>query len=246
MRCVAVGSGKGGVGKTSVSAALALGLARKGNRVGLLDGDLTAPDVMEILDLEGTKVKADRLVKKLLPVDLGNGLLVYSISMQFDSDIGVNWSDADRQMELYRCLSDVQWGELDYLFVDLAPGNSPEARYLRENIKHEALVVVSPASMSLLDSSKLIRQLQKAKVPITGIVENLSEYACSCGRASSPFGRADTVKFASKYGLKHLGRLPFVVTDDGRALTALVNHPTIESICGMFEGERIPKWAELV
>ena len=230
MEAIGVISYKGGTGKTTVSVALSLALARAGERVALLDGDTPAPDLLEMLGVEQEAIGLDGEKRKLVPVDLGNGLKVFSVASMFPKTIGAHWDDTQRSRWFRSCLSDVEWGDIDRLVIDLPPGTSPEFDHLRDRLKSTVVIVVTPSKYSLLDNGKLITHLKRRKLKPLGVVENMAEYECSCGRSCKPWGTEDVEAWGARLEVPYLGKLPFIDSLDGQVGRTLSNHDTIEAL----------------
>jgi ATP-binding protein involved in chromosome partitioning len=203
---VAVGAGKGGVGKTTVSVNLALALARHGGRVGILDGDIYGPNVPIMLGLQ-TQLTSDG--DKILP---GERYGVQAVSMGFftkDED-AVIWRGPMLHSAVNQFFRDVKWTDLDYLVVDLPPGTGDVALTISQNVPVAgAVLVTTPQTVSVADTRRAVRMYQKLNVPILGIVENMSYFACpGCGRESDLFGKGGGERLAEELGVPFLGRLP--------------------------------------
>ena len=202
-------SGKGGVGKSSVAANLAAVLAQGGAKVGLLDVDLHGPSIPHMLGLTGRlEVAADRSIK---PRAFNENLLVVSIeSMLADRDDAVIWRGPKKLNAIRQFISDVDWGELDYLFIDSPPGTGDEPLAVAKNIPGaQAIVVTTPQEVSLADVRKSIRFLGKVGLSIAGVVENMSGFICPhCGEPTDLFGRGGGRLMAEALELKFLGSIP--------------------------------------
>ncbi|MCK5772885.1 MAG: Mrp/NBP35 family ATP-binding protein [Thermoplasmata archaeon] len=206
---IAVMSGKGGVGKTTISVNLALGLAKKGKRVGLLDADLTGPNVAKMLGLEGQRAMMTE--KGILPVEHIPGLQVFSMSFLMESsDSPVIWRGPLKMGAIKQFMSDVLWDEMDYLIVDLPPGTGDEALSVAQLLTEpSAIVVTTPQEVALLDSRKSINFARALKMDLLGVVENMSGMECPhCGESIDLFGVGGGEKAAKEMDVNFLGRVP--------------------------------------
>ena len=202
-------SGKGGVGKSSVAVNLAAALAAKGHKVGLLDVDIHGPSVPTLLGLTGA-LDVDR-GSLILPKRYNDNLHVVSMeSLLKDPDQAVLWRGPMKTSAIRQFVSDVQWGELDYLVVDSPPGTGDEPMTVLKTIPEALCVVVTtPQEVSLADVRKAINFLQYARANILGVVENMSGLICPhCHKEIELFKKGGGVKLAEQYGLELLGSLP--------------------------------------
>ncbi len=202
-------SGKGGVGKSSVSVNIAAALAARGFKVGLMDVDIHGPSVPRLLGLTG-QLETDRgsLVK---PMRYNDNLHVVSMeSLLLDPDQAVLWRGPMKTSAIRQFISDVQWGELDFLVVDSPPGTGDEPMTVLKLIPEAlAVVVTTPQEVSLADVRKAINFLQYAQANILGVVENMSGLACPhCGKAIDLFKKGGGRTLAEQYGLEFLGAIP--------------------------------------
>src|SRR5512143_1229116 len=208
---LAVASGKGGVGKSTVAVNLAVALARDGASVGLLDADITGPNVPLMLGLEGQPGKTED--NKIMPLARHG---VKAISIQFFVPAGqpIIWRGPLVGGAITQFLRDVDWGELDYLVIDLPPGTSDAQLTLAQAVPVSGTVLVTPPQdVALLDVEKALAMLQRMNVPVIGIVENMSAFVCPhCGEATEIFGRGGGEKFAADNGLEFLGQVPLDIT----------------------------------
>lgn len=220
-RVVAVASGKGGVGKSTVAANLALALARDGHTAGLLDADIYGPSQQMMMGATGEpRTTADG---KILPMDAPGGVKVMSFGYLIDVDQPVIWRGPMLQKALEQFVGDVSWGELDYLVVDLPPGTGDVALTLCQNVPMAGVVIVStPQDVALIDARKGLNMFRKLEVPVLGIIENMSHYECpQCGHIEHIFGNDGVRRTAQELGIQFLGAIPLdpaVVTggDQGR------------------------------
>ncbi len=207
-RVVAVASGKGGVGKSTVAANLALALARRGQRVGLLDADIYGPSQQLMMGAEeGPTGDASG---KIHPVDAPGGVKVMSFGYIVDADQPVIWRGPMLQKALEQFVGDVLWGELDYLVVDLPPGTGDVALTLCQNVPLAGAVIVTTAQdVALIDARKSLHMFRKLDVPVLGIVENMSHYTCpECGHVEHVFGSGGGRRTADALGVPFLGEIP--------------------------------------
>jgi ATP-binding protein involved in chromosome partitioning len=214
---IAIVSGKGGVGKSTVTAGIALKLAKEGYSVGVLDADVSGPNMPHLLGVETKKIEA--CAEGLLPVEAAYGIKVTSMeSLIESSDSPVIWRGPVRSSLINQFLSDVIWGELDFLLVDLPPGTGDEPLSIMQIIPLTGLVVVStPSSLSILDVSKIVNMANMMKVKILGVVENMAYYECpGCQMKVFPFGENTVKGLCEKYGLTLLGSIPIDAANGGR------------------------------
>lgn len=208
---VAVVSGKGGVGKSTVSVNLAVALAQAGASVGLLDADITGPNIPLMMGLAGQPVASAN--NKITPLERYG---VKTISIQFFVPDGqpVVWRGPLVGGAIQQFLRDVEWGELDYLVIDLPPGTSDAQLTLAQAVPISgAVLVTTPQEVSLLDVGKAHAMLRRMNVPVTGIVENMAGFACAhCGEVTEIFGRGGGERFARENGVEFLGSIPLDIT----------------------------------
>jgi ATP-binding protein involved in chromosome partitioning len=208
---IAVASGKGGVGKSTVSVNLAVALARAGATVGLLDADITGPNIPMMLGVEGQPVSSPN--NKIVPLER-HGVKVISIQFFVPDGQPIVWRGPLIGGAIQQFLRDVEWGELDYLVVDLPPGTSDAQLTLAQAVPISGTVLVTtPQDVALSDVAKALAMLERLNVPIIGIVENMSAFVCPhCGEATEIFGRGGGERFAQEHGLVFLGKIPLDVT----------------------------------
>ena len=205
---VAVASGKGGVGKSTVAVNLALAWAAQGARVGVLDADIYGPSQPLMLGLEGQRpTMADG--KHLLPL-ASHGVTAMSIGFLIDAEQPMVWRGPMVTQALTQLLSETQWGALDYLVVDMPPGTGDIQLTLAQRVPVAgAVIVTTPQDIALADARKGLKMFEKVAVPVLGVVENMSIYVCSnCGHAEHIFGAGGGARMAQQYGVKLLGELP--------------------------------------
>ncbi len=205
---IAVAAGKGGVGKSTVSTNLALALRQHGARVGLLDADIYGPSVPTMLG-EAEQPPATRPGNKIGPA-IYYGMPVISVGFFTERDGAVVWRGPMIHKLLQQFLEDVEWGELDYLVVDLPPGTGDAQLSLSQLIPITgAVIVTTPQEVALIDVEKAINMFKKVEVPILGVVENMSYYVCpSCGHHDEIFSRGGGQQLAENLGVTFLGAVP--------------------------------------
>ena len=203
---IAVGAGKGGVGKTTVAVNLAVALAKRGSRVGMLDGDIYGPNVPIMLGLR-TQLTTDG--QKILPAE-NHGVQVVSMGFLTNDDAAVIWRGPMLHGAIQQFFREVAWDNLDYLIVDMPPGTGDVALSLSQTVPVAgAIVVTTPQQVSLADSRRAVRMYQKLNIRILGLVENMSHFACpSCGTESDIFGRGAAAGLATDMEIPFLGSIP--------------------------------------
>jgi ATP-binding protein involved in chromosome partitioning len=204
---IAVASGKGGVGKTTVAVNLAVSLARDGAKVGLLDADITGPNVPLMMGTEGAHVTGTG--GRVNPV-VSHGVRMMSIQYFLTGDAPVIWRGPLIHSAINQFLRDVEWGDLDYLVIDLPPGTGDAALSLSQLIPLSgAVIVTTPQEVSLIDARKAIGMFDKVNVRTLGVVENMSGFICpDCGHEHDIFGSGGGTKIARELELEVLGRIP--------------------------------------
>ena len=218
---IAVASGKGGVGKSTTAANLALGLAHEGAAVGLLDADIYGPSQPRMMGLAGER-PTSRDGQRMRPLE-AHGVRVMSIGFLVEEEQPMVWRGPMVTSALQQLLTETEWGELDYLVVDMPPGTGDIQLTLSQRVPVSgAVVVTTPQDIALLDARKGLRMFQKVDVPVLGIVENMSTHVCSnCGHEEPVFGEGGGARMAAQYGVALLGQLPLDIrireqTDGGR------------------------------
>jgi ATP-binding protein involved in chromosome partitioning len=205
---VAVASGKGGVGKSTVAVNLALAWAAQGARVGLLDADIYGPSQPLMLGLEGQRPGSPD-GKQLTPLR-AHGVTAMSIGFLVDAEQPMVWRGPMVTQALTQLLSETQWGELDYLVVDMPPGTGDIQLTLAQRVPVSgAVIVTTPQDIALADARKGLKMFEKVSVPVLGIVENMSLHVCSsCGHVEHIFGAGGGARMAEQFGVTLLGELP--------------------------------------
>lgn len=210
---LAVGSGKGGVGKSTTAVNLALALAAEGARVGILDADVYGPSVPTMLGLSGKPDSPDG--KSILPMR-AHGIEAMSIGFLVESDTPMIWRGPMATSALTQLLNDTLWGGdegLDYLLVDLPPGTGDIQLTLAQKIPVAgAVVVTTPQDVATLDARKALKMFEKVEVTVLGLVENMAQHVCSkCGHVEHLFGSGGGERMAAQYGVPLLGSLPLEI-----------------------------------
>ena len=209
-RLIAVASGKGGVGKSTVAANLAIALQRKGRRVGLVDADIYGPSQPRLMAVEGSRPTAKDQVMNPVPTPFGVPLL--SVGQLVEPGRAVAWRGPMAAGALGQ-LIEANWGAVDTLVADLPPGTGDVQLTMIQKHKPAGAVIVStPQDLALIDATRAIDLFNTAGVPIIGMVENMAGYICPhCGEVSDPFGRGGAEAAAHDLGLQFLGRIPLEI-----------------------------------
>lgn len=217
-KIVAVASGKGGVGKSTTATNLALSLVARGKRVGILDADIYGPSLPRLLGISGKPRSRDG--KKLIPME-NHGVKTMSMGFLVEEDSPMIWRGPMVQSALQQMITDVEWGDLDVLVVDMPPGTGDAQLTMAQKVPLAGAVIVStPQDLALLDARKAINMFRKVEVPILGLIENMSYFACPhCGEHSHIFGHGGAKACAAQYGIDFLGAIPLEMdireTSDG-------------------------------
>jgi ATP-binding protein involved in chromosome partitioning len=203
---IAVGAGKGGVGKTTVAVNLAIALSKTGSRVAMIDGDIYGPNVPIMLGID-TQLTTDG--QKIIPAQQ-YGLQLVSMAFLTNDDSPVIWRGPMLHGVIQQFFREVRWDAVDYLVVDMPPGTGDVALSLSQSVPVSgAVVVTTPQTVSVADTRRAVRMYQKLNVPTLGLVENMSHFVCpSCRHESDIFGKGGGEALASELGVPFLGRIP--------------------------------------
>ncbi len=229
---IVVASGKGGVGKSTVSVNLALALAENGARVGLLDADIYGPSIPTMLGVKNAQPSsADG--KSIVPI-AAHGLVCNSIGFLVKEEDAVIWRGPMASKALAQVLNETDWPELDYLVVDMPPGTGDIQLTMSQSVPvTSALVVTTPQDIALVDAKKGVAMFNKVAVNVAGVIENMSFYRCSqCGHEEAIFGTGGGEKLAAQFALPFLGALPLHIsyrqdTDQGRPTVIAGENPEL-------------------
>lgn len=214
-KIIAVASGKGGVGKSTVAFNLAVALARAGKKVGLLDADIYGPSVPRLSGIGDRKPTQDA-ENKVIPLE-AHGLKIMSIGFLIEEDKALIWRGPMVQTAIYQMLRDIAWATdadpLDYLIIDMPPGTGDAQLTLAQKVPVTGAVIVStPQDLALIDARKAIAMFEKTNVPVLGIVENMSVYVCpECGHEDHIFGHGGAADEARVRGVPFLGAIPLTI-----------------------------------
>lgn len=228
---IAVGSGKGGVGKSTIATVLAFGLKRAGCKVGLMDADVYGPSVPHLIGVSGRPEVVDN---KIQPIDL-EGMPVMSMGFLVPKDEAVVWRGPMLHGAITQFLRDTRWGNLDYLIIDMPPGTGDIALTLSQMLPLTgAVVVCTPQDVALLDAVKAIAMFRKVNIPVLGMVENMSGFVCpGCGKRYDIFGSGGARARAEQLRVPFLGEIPINIQirtrgDEGTT-AALFDDPSTAS-----------------
>lgn len=207
---IAVASGKGGVGKSTTAVNLALALRDEGAKVGLLDADIYGPSVPLLLNVSG---RPDSHDGKTMEPMVGHAIKSSSIGYLIDPDSPAIWRGPMVTQALEQLLRQTNWGDLDYLIVDMPPGTGDIALTLAQRVPVTgAIIVTTPQDIALLDARKGARMFEKVEVPVLGIVENMAVHVCTqCGHVEHLFGQGGAERMAKEFGIAVLGSLPLAL-----------------------------------
>ena len=227
---IIVMSGKGGVGKSTVSSNLAMSLSMKGFKTGVMDIDITGPNIPKMFGVEDRSLMVEN--EKLIPVDVPPSLKLISMAFLLQSkDTPVLWRGPVKMSAIKQFIEDVEWGDLDYLVIDMPPGTGDEALSIVQLIpKADGMVIVTtPQDVALLDSRKSLVFGAEANVPIIGIVENMSGFVCPhCGQVTDIFKSGGGEATAKEMNVQFLGRIPIepgIVDAGDSGIPIVLGHP---------------------
>ncbi len=229
---VAVGSGKGGVGKSTVAANLAVALSKLGYKVGLLDADVYGPSAPTLFGLKGERVTVDKM-NRLVPIEK-YGIKILSIGFMLPSeDTPIIWRGPMLMKALTEFLFSTNWGELDFLIMDLPPGTGDVQITLAQNVHLTgAVVVTTPQDVALADVKKAVSMFKEVNIPILGVIENMAYFICPSDKQKYYiFGKGRVAEFANTYGLKILGSIPIdpeVAEKSDKGEPIVISHPDSE------------------
>lgn len=211
IRLIAVGSGKGGVGKSTVTTNLAVALARMGHKVGVVDGDIYGPSQPKLLATEGQKPMTQG--DKLVPLQSPHGVKVLSIGHIVAPGKALAWRGPMTGKALSQ-LIDAEWDDTEILLIDLPPGTGDvQLSMLADHRPDGAVLVSTPQDLALIDAARAGQLFEQGNVPIIGLVENMAGYECPhCGEVSDPFGQGGVERFAAALDIPFLGRIPLTIT----------------------------------
>ena len=231
-RIIAIGSGKGGVGKSTVASNLAVALTAEGRRVGLLDADIYGPSQPKMMGIAKRPSSPDG--KTIIPLT-SHGVTLMSIGFMVEPEKAVVWRGPMLMGALQQMLTQVQWGELDVLIVDLPPGTGDvQLTLCQRTLVTGALVVSTPQDVALMDARKAIDMFRTLNTPVLGLIENMSTYVCpKCGHEAHLFGHGGVRAEAERLGVPFLGEIPLsldvrLAGDDGKPI-ALSDAPAAEA-----------------
>jgi len=232
---VIVMSGKGGVGKSTVSSNLAQALSMNGYQTGLMDIDITGPNIPKMFHIEDEKLFANEN-NKLIPISVPPSLSVISMGFLLpDKDEAVMWRGPMKTSAIRQFIEDVEWGDLDYLIIDMPPGTGDEAMSIVQLIPKAdgAVIVTTPQDVAVLDSRKSITFAKRTKLPIIGLVENMSGFVCPhCGELTEIFGSGGGERAAESLNVQFLGRVPLepgVVRSGDSGMPVVISEPESKS-----------------
>ena len=238
-RILAIASGKGGVGKSTVSSNLAVALAKQGRRVGLLDADIYGPSQPRMMGVNKRPASPDG--KIIIPLQ-AHGVTLMSIGLMVDPDKAVVWRGPMLMGALQQMLNQVQWGELDVLIVDLPPGTGDVQLTLCQKTELTGAIIVStPQDVALIDARKALDMFATLHTPVLGMIENMSQYTCpSCGHEAHIFGHGGVEAEAEKLDIPFLGALPLDlsvrIAGDSGIPVALSDGPVAQAYIDLADG----------
>ena len=235
-RIIAIGSGKGGVGKSTLTANLAVALARMGRKVGVVDADIYGPSQPTILANKGERPQAED--GKLIPVPSKWGVSVLSMGHLVEPGKAIAWRGPMAGNALGQ-LIDAHWGDAEVLLVDLPPGTGDvQLSMLQKHKPAGAIIVSTPQDLALIDAQRAANLFETGKIPLIGLVENMAGYACPhCGEISDPFGRGGVEDASEATGIPFLGRIPLAIDiredSDAGTPTAAQDGPQAEAFAAI-------------
>lgn len=238
-RLIAVASGKGGVGKSTVAANLAIALAKRGRRVGLVDADIYGPSQTRLLGVDGIRPEARE--KTLIPVQTKFGVPLLSMGGLVAEGQAIAWRGSMAGGALGQMV-DADWGDAEILILDLPPGTGDlQLTMVQKHKPAGAIIVSTPQDLALIDATRAIDLFHKVNVPIVGVIENMAGYACPhCGEVSDPFGSGGAEAAAGRLGLPFLGRVPLELAirtaSDAGDPPAAGNGPQAETFAALAAG----------
>jgi len=242
---IVVGSGKGGVGKSTLTANLAVALARAGRKVGVVDADIYGPSQPMLLDAANEKPTAEG--QQLIPVESPHGVKLLSMGQLVPPGKAIAWRGPMTGSALGQ-LMDAQWGDAEVLLVDLPPGTGDVQLTMLQKFKPAGAIVVStPQDLALIDATRALDLFRQAEVPVVGIVENMAGYLCPhCGQSSDPFGAGGAEAAARALGEDFLGRIPLAmairIASDAGQPPAGGDRPEGEPFAAI--AERLGEWLD--
>jgi ATP-binding protein involved in chromosome partitioning len=242
-RLIAVASGKGGVGKSTIAANLAIALARRGRRVGLVDADIYGPSQTRLFAVDGIRPEARG--KVLIPVQTKFGVPLLSMGGLVPEGQAIAWRGSMAGGALGQMV-DADWGDAEVLILDLPPGTGDlQLTMIQKHKPAGAVIVSTPQDLALIDATRAIDLFNKVNVPIVGVIENMSGYACPhCGEVSDPFGSGGAEAAAVRMGLPFLGRVPLELAirtaSDAGDPPAAGNGPQAETFAAL--AARLDEW----
>ncbi|MGQ9721563.1 MAG: Mrp/NBP35 family ATP-binding protein [Candidatus Jordarchaeum sp.] len=227
-------SGKGGVGKSTVTANLATALAKKGKKVGILDSDIHGPSIPKILGIQGKKPKATET--GIQPVTTPQGVKVISMDLLVtESEKPLIWRGPLKMKAIRQLLSEVDWGQLDYLLIDLPPGTGDEPLNIMQLMPEMdgAIIITAPSDLSQYVVRKAVSMAQKMKIPVIGIIENMSGFVCpNCGERYEILGSGGGKKISKEMNLPLLGQIPIdpeITVDSDQGTPFIVKNPETQA-----------------
>jgi ATP-binding protein involved in chromosome partitioning len=257
---IAIASGKGGVGKSTIATNLSLALKQVGYAVGLLDADLYGPSLPVLLGIPNDTVVQHDADKNMQPV-MAYGMPTMSIGYLVDERAPAIWRGPIASKAIQQLFYNTQWGALDYLMVDLPPGTGDIHLTLAQKLPLQGAIIVStPQKLSLADVRKAMAMFQKVNIPLLGIIENMSVYQCAhCGETTHLFGQGGSIILAQEYDTTILGHLPFDVqicdqSDQGKPLvisqpdspTSRIYHEISQKLLNTTQQKRVRSFPKIV